>query len=176
MNRNDMRYSQYVSILKEELVPAMGCTEPIAIAYGASIAAGVLEQLPQKVLIEASGSIIKNVKSVIVPNTHHLKGMSAAAASGIIAGDPSRKLEVISDVCEEKKCQIEQFLNTAVFEEKFLDSDSVFDLRITLYANEHHACVQIKDTHTNVILIEKDGEVILHKDSESKQSVRIILY
>ena len=172
MNRNDMRYSQYVSILKEELVPAMGCTEPIAIAYGASIAEGVLEQLPQKVLIEASGSIIKNVKSVIVPNTHHLKGMSAAAASGIIAGDPSRKLEVISDVCEEKKCQIEQFLNTAVFEEKFLDSDSVFDLRITLYANEHHACVQIKDTHTNVILIEKDGEVILHKDSESKQSVR----
>ena len=133
MNRNDMRYSQYVSILKEELVPAMGCTEPIAIAYGASIAAGVLEQLPQKVLIEASGSIIKNVKSVIVPNTHHLKGMSAAAASGIIAGDPSRKLEVISDVCEEKKCQIEQFLNTAVFEEKFLDSgynsgfaDSIF--------------------------------------------------
>ena len=102
MNRNDELYEKYVSILKEELVPAMGCTEPIAIAYGASLASGYLTKLPEKVVIEASGSIIKNVKSVIVPNTHHLKGMSAEAASGIIAGDPKRKLEVISDVCEEK--------------------------------------------------------------------------
>lgn len=133
MNRNDELYEKYVSILKEELVPAMGCTEPIAIAYGASLASGYLTKLPEKVVIEASGSIIKNVKSVIVPNTHHLKGMSAAAASGIIAGDPKRKLEVISDVCEEKKCQIEEFLKTTEFEEKFLESDSVFDLKITLY-------------------------------------------
>lgn len=172
MNRNDELYGKYVSILKEELVPAMGCTEPIAIAYGASLASGYLKKLPEKVVIEASGSIIKNVKSVIVPNTHHLKGMSAAAASGIIAGDPSRKLEVISDVCEEKKCQIEQFLKTTEFEEKFLESDSVFDLKITLYEGEHHVTVRIRDTHTNVVLIACDDHIILQNTESVEHAVR----
>lgn len=172
MNRNDELYEKYVSILKEELVPAMGCTEPIAIAYGASLASGYLTKLPEKVVIEASGSIIKNVKSVFVPNTHHLKGMSAAAASGIIAGDPKRKLEVISDVCEEKKCQIEEFLKTTEFEEKFLESDSVFDLKITLYEGGHRVTVRIRDTHTNVVLIECDDHIILKSTESVQHSVR----
>lgn len=96
MEKSDVRYNAYIDILKEELVPAMGCTEPIALAYAAAMARWVLGQVPEKVVIGASGSIIKNVKSVIVPNTDHLKGISAAAAAGIIAGDPDNELEVIA--------------------------------------------------------------------------------
>ena len=85
MEKTDERYGAYIAILKEELIPAMGCTEPIALAYAAAKARAVLGCLPDRVLVEASGSIIKNVKSVIVPNTNHLKGIPAAATAGIIA-------------------------------------------------------------------------------------------
>ena len=90
MNREDIKYQAYVQILKEELVPAMGCTEPIALAYAAAKARAVLGKMPERVRIGASGSIIKNVKSVIVPHTNHLKGIPAAASAGIVAGDASR--------------------------------------------------------------------------------------
>ena len=96
MERNDPRYQAYVEILKEELIPAMGCTEPIALAYAAAKAREVLGVLPDSVQLQVSGSIIKNVKSVIVPNTGHLKGMEAAVAAGIIAGSAEKELEVIS--------------------------------------------------------------------------------
>ena len=99
MKKNDEKYAAYVQILKEELVPAMGCTEPIALAYAAAKAREVLGVLPQKVLVEASGSIIKNVKSVIVPNTGHLKGIPAAAAAGIVAGKPEKKGHTERSVC-----------------------------------------------------------------------------
>ena len=88
MNKSDVKYQAYIKILEEELVPAMGCTEPIALAYGAAKAREVLGCIPEKVYIGVSGSIIKNVKSVIVPNTNHMKGIPAAAAAGIIAGKP----------------------------------------------------------------------------------------
>ena len=96
MERSDPRYQAYVEILKEELIPAMGCTEPIALAYAAARAREVLGALPESVQLQVSGSIIKNVKSVIVPNTGHLKGMEAAVAAGIIAGSAEKELEVIS--------------------------------------------------------------------------------
>jgi UPF0597 protein CLOHYLEM_07041 len=109
MNKDDIRYISYVEILREELVPAMGCTEPIALAYAAAKAREVLNKLPKSVVVEASGSIIKNVKSVIVPNTGHLKGIPAAVAAGIVAGDAKRKLEVISNVDDGKKTEIAIF-------------------------------------------------------------------
>ena len=86
MKKEDVKYGAYVQILKEELVPAMGCTEQIALDSAAAKAREILGSIPDKVVIEASGSIIKNVKSVIVPNTNHLKGIPAAATAGIIAG------------------------------------------------------------------------------------------
>ena len=92
MEKDNVKYNAYVQILKEELLPAMGCTEPIALAYGAALARKVLGELPDRVVIGASGSIIKNVKSVIVPNTDHLKGIPAAATAGIVAGDPDKEL------------------------------------------------------------------------------------
>ena len=98
MALNQKIYDTFIKILKEELVPAFGCTEPIAIAYCAAKARDILGCIPKKVAIEASGNIIKNVKSVVVPNTNGLKGIPAAAAAGIVAGDSSKKLEVISEV------------------------------------------------------------------------------
>lgn len=92
MEKKDPRYQAYIQILKEELIPAMGCTEPIALAYAAAVARKTLGEMPDKVVVEASGSIIKNVKSVIVPNTGHLKGINAAAAAGIVAGEPGQEV------------------------------------------------------------------------------------
>ena len=102
MKKDDIRYQTYIRILEEELVPAFGCTEPIALAYAAAKAREVLGDIPDRVVLQVSGSIIKNVKSVIVPNTNHLKGIPAAAAAGIIAGDPDKELEVISHVPEDQ--------------------------------------------------------------------------
>ena len=110
MDNTDKKYKAYLDILIEELVPAMGCTEPIAIAYAAARARETLGKLPDKVLIEASDNIIKNVKSVIVPNTGNLKGIEASAVAGIVAGDADKVLEVISSVNEKGKKEIKAFL------------------------------------------------------------------
>ena len=106
MQKNDPRYAHLVQILREELVPAMGCTEPISIAYGAAKARAVLGRLPERVEVMASGNIIKNVKSVVVPNTGGLKGIEAAAAAGIVAGKEDKILEVISEVPERIWCAL----------------------------------------------------------------------
>ena len=110
MERNETRYQQYIAILKEELLPAMGCTEPIALAYAAAKARETLGMLPERVRVEASGNIIKNVKSVIVPHTGHLKGIEAAAAAGIVAGNAGKELQVISEVTPEQQEQIASYL------------------------------------------------------------------
>ena len=110
MEKTDVRYGAYIKILEEELKPAMGCTEPIALAYAEAVARTVLGCVPERVAIGASGSIIKNVKSVIVPNTDHLKGIPAAAAAGIIAGDPDKELEVIASVSKEQIEEMKKFL------------------------------------------------------------------
>lgn len=112
MERNSEKYCTYLQILRKELIPAMGCTEPIAVAYCAAIAGKTLGCLPERVEIEASGNIIKNVKSVIVPNTDGRRGVEAAAAVGIIAGDDSAGLEVISHVSEEDKRRLSEYLDT----------------------------------------------------------------
>ena len=167
MEKDDIRYRTYVRILKDELVPAMGCTEPIALAYAAAKAREVLGKLPKKVLVEASGSIIKNVKSVIVPNTGHLKGIPAAVAAGIVAGDANRKLEVISDVDDLKKCEIADFMNNIKIDVIPLDIGYVFDLIITLFADDEYVKIRITNQHTNIVLIEKNNEIIFESEIEN---------
>ena len=110
MEKSNENYQKMIKILEEELVPAMGCTEPIAIAYGASRCRDLLGCMPEKILVEASGSIIKNVKSVVVPNTGHMRGIEAAAAAGVIAGQTDKMLEVISEVSDEQKEKIAKYL------------------------------------------------------------------
>ena len=165
MDKNDIRYQTYVNILKEELVPAFGCTEPIALAYAAAKARQTLGTLPDRVLLQVSGSIIKNVKSVIVPNTGHLKGMPAAAAAGIIAGDPDRELEVISQVPEEKIKEIREFLEYVRIDVEHIDNGHVFDIIVTEYKGDSSARVRILDTHTNIVRVEKDGKVLYEKSA-----------
>ena len=161
MQKTDPRYQHFVQILREELVPAMGCTEPIAIAYGAAKAREILGCLPDSALIEASGNIIKNVKSVVVPNTGGLKGIEAAAAAGIVAGDAGKILEVISEVTDDQKAEIRKFMSEHEMRVAPAEGDVIFDIIITLKAGENCVKLRIADYHTNIVLIERNGEVLL---------------
>lgn len=161
MQPTELQYRNYVQVLREELVPAMGCTEPIAVAYGAAKAREVLGKLPDKVLVEASGNIIKNVKSVVVPNTGGLHGIEASAAAGIVAGKADLVLEVISQVTEEEKEAIRAYMADHEIKVRPAESDIVFDIILTLWAGEDHVKLRISDFHTNIVYIEKNGEVLL---------------
>ena len=172
MKRTDEKYQAYVKILEEELVPAMGCTEPIALAYAAAKARETLGCLPDKVEIGASGSIIKNVKSVIVPNTGHLKGMEAAVAAGIIAGSADRELEVISEVSEDKKAAIRDYLQTVPISIQHIEQGHVFDIIVTERSGDSYAKVRIADFHTNICLIEKNGRVLYEKPLLNEEARR----
>ena len=145
MDKQSRTYQAYVQILKEELIPAMGCTEPIAIAYAAAKARDVLGGMPDKVEIGVSSNIIKNVKSVIVPNTGHLKGMEAAVAAGIIAGSAEKELEVISEVSEEKKSAIRDYLQTVPITIEHTEQGHVFDIVVTERCGQDYARVRIAD-------------------------------
>ena len=163
MLSSDPRYGNYLKILQEELVPATGCTEPIAIAYGAAKARERLGVLAESVLVEASGNIIKNVKSVVVPNTNSLKGIEAAAAAGIVAGQSDKILEVISEVTPAQRAEIRAYLADHPIVVKPAEGDKVFDILITLHAGNNHVKLRISDYHTHIVYIEKNGEVLLNK-------------
>ena len=153
-------YNAYVSILKEELLPAMGCTEPIAVAYAAAVAKRELGTMPEQAEIVVSGNIIKNVKSVVVPNTGGLRGLAAAAAAGIVAGDPDAALQVISKVTADQYDEIASYLKTADFPIRESDSGYIFDIDIRLHAGGDSARCRIAGYHTNIIRIEKNGEIL----------------
>ena len=157
-------YSAYTEILKEELMAAMGCTEPIALAYAAAIARRELNDLPDKDLVQTSGSIIKNVKSVIVPNTGHLKGIPAAVSAGIVAGNPDKELEVIADVSKDDIKNIEKFMQEKEIVVEHLDEGIIFDIVITLYKGEDYAKVHIINSHTNVVLVEHNHQILKSSD------------
>lgn len=161
MDKTDIRYQSYVKILSEELVPAMGCTEPIAIAYAASKAREVLGMMPDQVKIGVSDNIIKNVKSVVVPNTNGMRGIEAAAAAGIVGGDTSRQLEVIAEVTEEEKEVMREFLEQTPVKVEAIDNGIIFDIIITLHKENASTVVRISQYHTNIVYVEKNGEVLL---------------
>lgn len=179
MKRSDIQYQDCIKILEEELLPAMGCTEPIAVAYCAAVARETLGEAPDRVVVEASGNIIKNVKSVIVPNTGHLRGIPAAAAAGIVAGDAGKQLEVIAEVSEAQQADIRTFMETVPIQVEIASSPLIFDINVIVYAGESYAKVRIANYHTNIVLIEKDGEVLqsseIKDDSESDLTDRSFL-
>lgn len=175
MLSSDPRYGNYLKILQEELVPATGCTEPIAIAYGAAKARELLGVLPESVLVEASGNIIKNVKSVVVPNTNSLKGIEAAAAAGIVAGQSDKILEVISKVTPAQRAEIRAYLADHPIVVKPAEGDKVFDILITLRAGNNHVKLRISDYHTHIVYIEKNGEVLFQRGEVLSDSARDML-
>lgn len=166
MNKSDRVYKTYVKILRDELVPAMGCTEPIAIAYAAAKAREFLGALPDKVDIEVSNNIIKNVKSVVVPNTGGLKGIEAAAGAGIVAGCAEKQLEVISEVTKEQKEELTEFLKVIPIHVSAMDGDIIFGIVVTLFNGENYAKVRITQYHTNIDLVEKNGTVLFSAETQ----------
>ena len=160
LERGSNIYQTYVEILRRELVSAMGCTEPIALAYCAAVARATLGSLPDRMLIEASGNIIKNVKSVIVPNTGHRRGIATAAAIGALAGDETAGLEVIARVDPETLAKLGPYLENTKIEVKPLDSDNLLDMIVTVWRGESRAKVRIANEHTNIVRIERDGVVL----------------
>jgi len=160
MLKGDTTYSTYIEILREELVPAMGCTEPIAIAYCGAKARDVLGGMPDSVTLYVSGNIVKNVKSVIVPNTNGLKGIEAAAAAGIVGGKAEKILEVIAEVTEQQKDEMRSFLENCPVVVKPAEGDEALDIHMFLTKGTDTASVRISGYHTNIVLIEKNGEVL----------------
>lgn len=160
-------YRDYVNILKEELVPAMGCTEPIAIAYAAAVARRTLGRPARRVEVEASGNIIKNVKSVFVPNTGGLRGIPAAAAAGMAAGNPDLELEVLSQIGEAEQAAIRQYLEDTPITVKLAASPFIFDITIRAWAEEESALVRIVNYHTNIVRIEKNGQVLKEVEAQA---------
>ena len=172
MDKTSKLYQAYCQILKEELIPAMGCTEPIAIAYAAAKAREVLGKEPDSVKIGVSYNIIKNVKSVIVPNTGGMKGIQSAAAAGIVAGQADKALEVISQVSAKQKQDITEFLNRMEICVEPIDQGMIFDIVIRLGYGAESAVVRIAQYHTNIVYIEKNGEVLLdHTETINQPAV-----
>ncbi len=160
MDCNCQLYSTYLQILEKELATAMGCTEPIAVAYCAAKARETLGRMPERVIVEVSGNIIKNVKSVVVPNTDGRRGLAVAAAVGIVAGDASRELEVISSVTDTQRIELARFLENTEISVVPAKTDLVLDIRIYVYAGDDEAIVRIKNHHTGIALIMHNGEVL----------------
>ena len=164
MKKTDHCYRSYIRILEEELRPAMGCTEPIAIAFAAAKAREVLGTEPERLLIEVSGNIIKNVKSVVVPHTGGLRGIPAAAAAGVVAGDADAELEVLSGVTETEIEAMSGFLKKTPIEVRHADTGHIFDIMITAFRGEDSAFTRIVDYHTNLVTVKRNGKVLLEKE------------
>ena len=163
-------YESYVAVLKSELLPAMGCTEPISVAYAAALARDTLGRLPERAEICVSGNILKNVKSVVVPNTGGLRGIAAAAAAGIVAGVSERKLEALSEITDAQKTEISEYLSLTKITVTQAHTGCIFDIGVRVFHGNQTAFVRIAGHHTNVVKIEKNGEIILENELVSEEA------
>ena len=171
MECQDIKYTTYVEILKEELIPAMGCTEPIAIAYCASTVKEVLGHIPTRIEVFASGNIIKNVKSVIVPHTNGKHGIEAAVGIGILAGNSNAELEVIANASNEDIEKLPSYLADTPITVKPADTTHTLYIEIIGYYNDEYARVIVRDSHTHIYLIEKNNQIIYKNKVEIKTNV-----
>jgi len=153
-------YQSYLELLGRELIPAMGCTEPASIAYGAATAKKYLGVEPEKVIVKASGNVIKNAKSVIVPNTGGMRGIETAIAAGIIGGNANLGLEVLSELGDGDRVKIEDFIANHEIVISQCQSGLVFDFSISMYADHDHVLLRICNRHTDVVHIEKNGAIL----------------
>ena len=160
--------STYQAILIEELQPAMGCTEPIAIAYASALMRDALGEIPTEIEISLSGNIIKNVKSVIVPATGGMHGIEAAVAAGVISGRFDKKLELLSVLCEDDRILLRSYLKKTPIKVSELKSTCTFDLLIIGRTQENIARVQISGYHTNIVLAECNGQSVIERYVEKE--------
>lgn len=165
-------YQAYIDILREELVPAMGCTEPIALAYAAALARQELGCLPQMVTVAVSANIIKNVKSVVVPHTGGMRGIEAAVAAGAVAGDAGRQLEVLADVTPERQSELADWREHTPITVTQADSPFLLDIDVTVAGGGHTARVRLVGGHTNVVRVERDGQIKLDRPCNEEQPAK----
>ena len=161
MELTDFDCNQFIAILQEELVPALGCTEPIAIAYAGAHARALLGEIPDRVCIKSSGNIIKNVKSVTVPNSGNMKGIPAAAAIGIIGGNPDKGLEVLADISEADIARTKEFLAKIPCKVSLLDTVASLHFIVEVFVGADSASVEIIHQHTNIVRTTKNGKEVL---------------
>lgn len=170
---------RYLEILKDELIPAMGCTEPISLAYAAALARRILGEIPSRTVLKVSANIIKNVKSVVVPNTGGLRGINAAVAAGIVAGEADAELEVLASITESQKAEIAKYLDTAEISVLPSGGNCVFEIEIEVSSGSSSAFVHFAGDHTNVVRIVKDGATVFEKpyaaDGEHSKPYRDLL-
>ena len=157
------RYSEILDLLKSQLIPASGCTEPIAIAYAAALGRSLLGCCPDSVTALISSCIIKNVKSVVVPGTGGMKGIEVAISAGITVGDEKRELEVLESVPDDAGKRIRDYLAETEFSVQVSPSGRLFDIDLTMRGSGHQCRVRIADFHTNLVLLEKDGVIVSEK-------------
>lgn len=165
------QHTMFISLLRRELVPALGCTEPSAIAYTAALARQLLGTMPQRIEVWCSGNVVKNVKSVTVPNSNGMHGIEAAAVLGVVGGDPALGLEVLRPITDDHREATRALLGTGFCACKYLDSDSQLDVLVYAYADAHSAAVEVKDHHTNVVRLEKDGISHLERPAQTQHSL-----
>lgn len=157
----------YCTLLHRELIPATGCTEPIALAYAAALLRETLGALPERMQVCVSGNILKNAKSVVVPGTDGRKGIAAAAAAGAVAGKSEKLLEVIDGITRAQREQIDAYLQTAKIAVSCAEDGLTLDIRITGWHGEDRAFVRIAGAHTNVVRLERNQEVLLDREARS---------
>ena len=156
-------YNEYLAILREEIVPALGCTEPIAIAYASAKARSVLGCLPEHITVKCSGNIIKNVKAVIVPTTGDMKGIETSAVLGAVGGNPDKKLEVLVGVTEEDLALTRELLKKKICSVELIEGVSSLQIIVEMTAGDESSLVEIAFSHTNIVRIEHNGEQIFKK-------------
>ncbi len=161
---NAEKKKHYIQILKDELIPAMGCTEPIAIAYASAKAKQTLGAFPTSAEIEVSGNIIKNAKSVVVPHTGGMRGIESALIAGLVANDADARLEVLSHVAEEDIALMQEIKASLPVKVSLIDSEHPFDIRVTMKNGGDTATVRITNRHTNIVSIVKNGKAVYEGD------------
>ncbi|MDY6399772.1 MAG: L-serine ammonia-lyase, iron-sulfur-dependent, subunit alpha [Synergistales bacterium] len=167
-------YENYTAILREELMPAMGCTEPIAIAYASARARAVLGKMPEKIHVSCSGNIIKNVKGVIVPNSGNQKGIEVAAILGAVGGNESKELEVIAGATDEARAMTKKLAAEKICSVSLAENVPNLFIEVEAEADGHKSVVRIENHHTDITLITLDGKIIFEKapkKDEAKTSI-----
>lgn len=165
-------YDEYIAILKEELVPAMGCTEPIALAYGAAKAREVLGCVPERIIAKCSGNIVKNVRCVTIPNSNGLMGIPAGVILGAVGGNADKGMEVLESVTEEDIFLTKKLLDENICRVELLDTPIVLHIILELYAADQHVVLEIKYDHTNITQIIKNDKIIYSKDDKDQSNIK----
>jgi L-cysteine desulfidase len=162
---DELKYEKYLEILKEELIPALGCTEPIAIAFAAAKARSILDCFPSHIKIYCSGNIIKNVRSVVVPNTGGLKGIEASALAGIVGGDANNEMEVLTHLDKQHATKVAELMGTGICDVLSLSSEKSLHIIVEVSAGQDSVTIEIQDFHTNIVKIEKNGQKVYEKSN-----------